>query len=408
MSEISVCIIAKNEEQNIGGCLSAISKIASEIVVVDTGSSDGTIGIAKSCGAKVMEIEWRDDFSFAKNFAIAQATKPWILSLDADEIIAERDFPALLQLISDDRPKMVSLIQTSYSFQRNSLHWQPRSISDKEAIAYPGYIESRLIRLFPRSPKIGFFGRIHEYVRSSDSSVSEFVSDIRIHHYGFIQSEARMEHKKMEYARIAVKRMDEQPNDYRVVHEAGVQLWEIGRIDEAYAAFMRAENISAGRISNLFALGSLSHRRKDYAKALDYYRRIIDVDRNHILSMLGAAEVLKDMGRLQDVEEVLLRAQQIDEKHPIVQRKIGALYLGTGFYKLAIEHLNRAIPYMEDDCDALFDIGCAYIKSGERSEGVKFLRMGFDLANRSTSFLERINEIAGDDLELLGELRISQ
>lgn len=88
----SVCIIAKNESEHIGRCIEAIRPLVgyfkgSDIVVIDTGSEDDTINIAKSLGAKVDELEWIGDFSFSRNYAADRADNDYILSVDCDEIL---------------------------------------------------------------------------------------------------------------------------------------------------------------------------------------------------------------------------------------------------------------------------------------------------------------------------------
>lgn len=88
--KVSACLIAKNEELNIGRCLSSLKGLADEIIVVDTGSEDRTIEIAKSHGARVYHHPWENDFSKPRNYAIDQAAGDWIIFLDADEYFADK------------------------------------------------------------------------------------------------------------------------------------------------------------------------------------------------------------------------------------------------------------------------------------------------------------------------------
>ena len=80
---LSVCMIVKNEESNIERALSWGKGIVSEQIVIDTGSTDNTVKIAESMGAKVYHFEWIDDFSAAKNYAIEKCSGDWIAFLDA-------------------------------------------------------------------------------------------------------------------------------------------------------------------------------------------------------------------------------------------------------------------------------------------------------------------------------------
>jgi hypothetical protein len=99
---ISACLIVRNESRKLGGCLESIRDLVDEIVVVDTGSTDGTQDIARTFGARVIQSRWNNDFAEPRNLANAHAREEWILSIDADEIA--RPFPRdfLRHLLNDD------------------------------------------------------------------------------------------------------------------------------------------------------------------------------------------------------------------------------------------------------------------------------------------------------------------
>jgi len=91
MSEIlplSICMIVRNEPRHLPKPLASVKGIAAEMVVVDTGSNDDTVSIATAMGAKVLHFERTDYFAAASNAAIEAARQPWILSLDADQMLA--------------------------------------------------------------------------------------------------------------------------------------------------------------------------------------------------------------------------------------------------------------------------------------------------------------------------------
>jgi len=81
--QLSLCMIMKNEEKVIKRCLDSFQDIVSEIILIDTGSTDRSIEIAKTYPkVKLFNWEWIDDFSAARNYSFAQATKDWILWVD--------------------------------------------------------------------------------------------------------------------------------------------------------------------------------------------------------------------------------------------------------------------------------------------------------------------------------------
>ncbi|MCI8455337.1 MAG: glycosyltransferase family 2 protein [Lachnospiraceae bacterium] len=106
--KLSQCMIVKNEEDNIRRALSWGKSIVWEQIVVDTGSSDRTMELAKELGAKVFHFPWCDDFSAAKNYAIEQAKGDWIIFLDADEYFepeCARKIPELIRHAENDFPE---------------------------------------------------------------------------------------------------------------------------------------------------------------------------------------------------------------------------------------------------------------------------------------------------------------
>ena len=99
-STVSLCMIVKNEEKNLKACLNGYSALADEIVIVDTGSTDHTVEIAKAAGAIVIESTWESDFSKARNISIENATSDWILWTDADDRISADNCEKIKKVIA--------------------------------------------------------------------------------------------------------------------------------------------------------------------------------------------------------------------------------------------------------------------------------------------------------------------
>ncbi|MCL4500506.1 MAG: glycosyltransferase family 2 protein [Deltaproteobacteria bacterium] len=99
---LSVIIIALNQENNIGPCLESV-RFADEIVVVDTGSADHTVEVAKAAGARVVATSWQG-FAGTKNFALDQARGDWVFSLDTDERVPEALRDEILAVVAADGP----------------------------------------------------------------------------------------------------------------------------------------------------------------------------------------------------------------------------------------------------------------------------------------------------------------
>ena len=102
MPSLSVVMIAKNEVHCIGDCLSSVRGIAEEVLVGDTGSTDGTRELAMSKGARVLDIPWKDDFAAARNAVLSQARGDWLLHMDADEELDPESAQNIRRLVKED------------------------------------------------------------------------------------------------------------------------------------------------------------------------------------------------------------------------------------------------------------------------------------------------------------------
>ncbi|MBI2109717.1 glycosyltransferase family 2 protein, partial [Candidatus Woesearchaeota archaeon] len=106
---ISLCMIVKNEERFIAKAIESVKDFVHEIIIVDTGSTDKTIEIAKKYTSKIFNFKWTDNFSTARNFSIEQATQPWILVLDADETIDKTYQEKLTDVIKNSPPDIMGI-----------------------------------------------------------------------------------------------------------------------------------------------------------------------------------------------------------------------------------------------------------------------------------------------------------
>ena len=95
---LSLSMIVRNEEKVLARALSGVRDAVDEIVIADTGSTDGTVSVAESFGAKVVSFPWRDDFAAARNFSFSLATCHYVMWLDADDVVTEENAALLKKL----------------------------------------------------------------------------------------------------------------------------------------------------------------------------------------------------------------------------------------------------------------------------------------------------------------------
>jgi tetratricopeptide (TPR) repeat protein len=160
-------MMVRNEELALPRCLESVRSLATEIIIVDTGSTDGTRRVAVEYRARVLPFDFSTvDFSAARNYGLAQATNRWILVLDADEVLDPQSIPIIQELIGSDRER-------GYFLERQN-HWSAPKPPTRDYA----------VRLFPNHPAHRYQGRVHETIDASILSAGGRLeqTDIRIDH----------------------------------------------------------------------------------------------------------------------------------------------------------------------------------------------------------------------------------
>jgi len=227
---LTLAIIARNEERVIARCLGSARSIASEMIVVDTGSNDATPDLASKSGAKVIHHPWQDDFSTARNRALSESTGKWILVLDADEYLPPESAAAITELLQ----------KTPHPDR--AFHLVNKSSSDSGRTGASGHI----VRLFPNDPRIRYEWPVHEQVVTSLQRAGFPVIDtnIEIIHTGYSDPSTNAA-KQSRNLRILEKFLaSESTPQPRAVFLKGGALLDLKRIDEAHAAYLEAMDLS--------------------------------------------------------------------------------------------------------------------------------------------------------------------
>ena len=149
MITISLCMIVKNEEDVLARCLASVSELVEEIVIVDTGSDDRTAEIAREFTDRVYSFAWIDDFSAARNFSFSKATMDYVMWLDADDVLLEKDRASFLRL-KETLPAGTDMVMMKYDVA-----------FDGQGRPTMSYYRERLMR---REAGFQWTGPIHEVI----------------------------------------------------------------------------------------------------------------------------------------------------------------------------------------------------------------------------------------------------
>lgn len=226
MPTISAVLIVKNESRTIDACLAALRQVADEIVVADTGSDDETLEKARAHTDKVISLNWEDDFSIARNAAIAVATGDWVLSIDADEVIREPETA---------RRQLLDFIQFQPQATTGTIqHVSPTSHGAERAVV-SGHVE----RFFPRLG-FRFQGAIHEQVVADTGVKSMASTGVVVDHSGYDQSAADPGHKARRNIPLLRKAVAAHPDDEYYHYQLGRAHYTLLEYREAIPALEKA------------------------------------------------------------------------------------------------------------------------------------------------------------------------
>ena len=241
---LSLCMIVKDEEKNLAGCLQSVQGLAGEIVLVDTGSRDRTEEIAAQYGAKIFHFPWNDSFADARNESLAKASGEWALIMDADD-----------RLEDGGKEKILSFLRSC-----------PEScdVVCCRTVCFVGKTEDRStcpvnlnVRLIRTGRGYRFRGRIHEQVVCGEERLSSRMfcqADITFYHYGYLDREIRQKNKHARNLRLIRMELREEPPNAFLLFCMGNEFLAVSQFQRALCCFRQSHLLADLRESYTPAL----------------------------------------------------------------------------------------------------------------------------------------------------------
>ncbi len=304
---LSLCMIVRNEEKRLGRCLASAMPWVGEAIVVDTGSTDGTVALAEAAGARVLHFAWRDDFALARNHALAAAAREWVLVLDADEVLHVDDAAAWARALAVDP----AAPHTPAAY----------SIDCHDRIDDGGVAVGPVMRLFRRAvPDMIYRGEIHEQIvavaeRRCEAAHARFIHIDHDGHTGAVVAEHRTVERNLRLARLMVASRPADPFSWFCLGQA-IQAAD-PQSSEVITAFERA-------LEKIELLGH-DHRDESYLAALwinlvralvraGRAREALDVSRRALCDFAGSPDLHFLRGKLLlDAGHVAAACRELEE-----------------------------------------------------------------------------------------------
>lgn len=393
---ISLCMIVRNEERFLAGALASVQGVVDEICIVDTGSTDGTVAIAESYGAKIATIVWRDDFAWARNQALALATGAWNFVLDADERLAEDSRPLLAQLRGVRPDGMGRWLRC-----RNFSDVERRIVASTNAI----------IRIFPNDPAIHYRGAIHEYVaREGEAmSINGVMTPIEIQHHGYapaIMAERAKGQRNLRVSRVA---FESAPDDAANVYNYAMSALLAGERDLAREQLERVIVLTANtprgfRPMALATLGGLYLEAGQPAETLKLADECIAIVPTLPDGHFNRGRALAALGRPHDARTSLGKAIEVGQnrsfEHFVVDdeiatwkahNEIGGTLVNEGRYPEALQWLDLGLQARPAERTLLLNRAKCLEAMGDLNAALAGFRTAFADASDENAAIEYVN-----------------
>ncbi len=402
ISTLSVCMIVKNEAGILERCLKSIKPTADEIIIVDTGSEDNTVKVAKDFGAKVILSDWRNDFSYSRNISIKEAQSQWILWLDADDFIPEESISLINNLKKDKPDKVFGMVVKNQ---------KPNGTGTE-------FIQARM---FPNNPSIFFENPIHEQVMPSALRLGFNLVNtaVIIEHYGYADQDC-LKKKAQRNISLLLENCHKNIPDIVTCIEIADSYSIIEDKDNAEIWYNRVIHFSANDESTkaiisqaYMGLGNISNNRKMYKKAKKYLNHASELcpQRTDVLYCLAVAlelngeierasstlELILDMeykplkigvdyrqteikaylrlARLwyeheyrDRLEKLCLRALKKLQERPEIQNMAGKVYIQLDKLVDSLHCFERSLKIaVQENIDAYIGLCIIYLKAGRKN-----------------------------------------
>lgn len=358
MPSLGLAMIVKNGAKTLRACINSVTGITDQIVIVDTGSTDGTPQLARDLGAEVFEVPWQDHFAQARNAAVQALATDWVLVMDDDEELDPMACEKIPSLLANAKAggyfvTLRNYIPVRFGAGGHALSVKPNDITIPRAEQARGYTDFLICRLFRHHPDIYYVGRVHELVepRIRVLGLEIASSDLLIHHFGILCSAAERRMKDEFYRKLGRLKVEDTPNDPQAWIELGLQEYEqfknysagIECFKKALALNPKGPPVPYLSLANLYIEIQAPDRALELLSGATMSGRAVG-EKEHI-----CGDALYNLGRLKQARAAYLRALSILVEDVRIASKLGLTEVRMGLKKNGLARLTRALQANPDE-----------------------------------------------------------
>ncbi len=362
-NSVSLCMIVKDEADNLVNCLDSAKDFVDEVIIVDTGSIDNTKYLARDWGAKVYDYAWENDFAKARNFALEKVTTDWVLVLDGDEILVSDTIPSLKKLIAEENNLVVNLM--------------------REEIGTVSSPYSLLSRLFRRHPQIQFSRPYHALIddhvialqqQETHWQIVDFPT-VTIQHTGY-QPEIIQAEGKTERAKQAMESyLKDHPRDAYVCNKLGALYLQIGEEKKGVKLLKTGLKANTGTPAVVFELhyhyANAMLKEKNPDTAVKHYQKAIAqplLDKLKLGAYHNFGSLCMEVQDFESAVQLFEHCVKIEPKFALAYYNLGLAYRSIGNNVKALSAYKKAIKYNPNYPWAYQNLGVLLLKQGQVKE----------------------------------------
>ncbi len=371
---LSLCMIVRNEAENLAACLDSVAGFVDELVILDTGSTDRTVEIALGYGAKVSNFVWCDDFSMARNVALKEVTGDWVLVLDADERLTAEIKPTIAAAIQDPSHLAINLLRQEIG-----------------ALQSPYSLVSRLFR---RHPAIEFRRPYHAMIDDSVEALLQIethwnvvnLEPIAILHDGY-RPDLITARDKFTKARTTMEGfLAKNPNDPYVCSKLGALYCDLGLVTEGQALLERglaAQTIDASTRYELhYHLASAYSKLGQIQAADEQLQLAIEQpipDKLKLGAIVNWGALRQTHDDLETAVWIYSEAIAIDPTCAVAHGNLGLTQKALGQFEAAIGSYQQAIALNPSNPEPYQNLGVVLMKLDRISESLAAFKTAIGL-----------------------------
>ncbi|RMH63375.1 MAG: glycosyltransferase [Calditrichaeota bacterium] len=304
-TSISLCMIVKDEAQNLPRCLDSVRSVVDEIIIVDTGSRDQTVSIAEQYGARIFRYAWKGDFATMRNLALKEARHPWILHLDADEALQPID-KKTLNMVLDQAVDGLDVIVRNHQPEADIV----------------SFMDDRQIRFFRNKPGIRYRNRVHEQIGPSilDNGGEIVDANIVVHHYGYMHNNQNRARRNLHLLNDELRA---HPDDAYILFKLGETHKALDDYDTAADYLKQALRNPGGKIGNeiketiYLRLAQIELSAGHYEEAVSYGEGCLRFNPQNFVAMYVVGVAGMYCGRIEQSMAYFLQLRDNYDKHSI-------------------------------------------------------------------------------------------